>query len=71
MFRLTYNTFQNFLFKIYYIHVYIMHLLNLFKNHIVHYMFRPTLVIIRCFKNFSVETDVLPFFPSNVECVGP
>jgi hypothetical protein len=28
----------------------VMHLLNLLKNHIVHYMFRPSLVIIKCYK---------------------
>jgi hypothetical protein len=37
-----------------------MRLLN--KNHILHYMFRPLLVIIRCFQNCSVENAVHAFF---------
>jgi hypothetical protein len=55
------------LFKSYYIHI--MRLLNLFKNHIVHYKFRLSMVIITCFKNCSAETAVFAFFSSNAGCV--
>jgi hypothetical protein len=39
------------------------------KNHIVHYMFRPSLVIIRCFKTLC--GDVLVFCASDVRSVVP
>jgi hypothetical protein len=56
------------LFKSYYI--YTVSFLNLFKNNILYYMFRPSLAIIRCSKLFVV-TAVLAFCASNVRCVVP
>jgi hypothetical protein len=43
-----------------------MRLLNIYKNYIVHYMFRPSLVIIRCFK--IVRWRLLCLLSSNVGC---
>jgi hypothetical protein len=48
-----------------------MSLLNLFKNHTAHYMFRLSLVIIRHFKTVLLRPLCLRVFPPNVGCVAP
>jgi hypothetical protein len=60
--------YENFLFKSYY--KYIMRLLNLYKNYIVHYIIRPSLVIIRCYKIVLWKLLCL-LFSSNVGCEAP
>jgi hypothetical protein len=47
-----------------------MRLLNLFKNHVVHYMFRPLLVNIRCYK-IVLWTLLFLLFSYNVGCEAP
>jgi hypothetical protein len=54
------------LFKSYY--MYITRLFNLFKNYIVHYMFRPSPSgVLNC----SMETAVTAFCTCNIGCVAP
>jgi hypothetical protein len=67
IFLLTCNTFEKIVYNYY---IYKMCLLNLFKNHDVQYMFRPSFVMIRCLKTVLWRLLCLRVFPSDVGCVA-